>query len=133
MHVAQFSTFSKNCLMKYFLGLTQSLNCLDICTVICPVDSQGDSQFYIYALPNNIIQLPSAIFIWLIKYLHVLSDLIRQFSQFFMLEARYDFDLKTHNIFMMSELSDHPSGIVLRQALLNVYIVYCLTLRRYSN
>ena len=91
MHVAQFSTFSKNCLMKYFLGLTQSLNCLDICTVIwwkiCPVDSQGDSQFYIYALPNNIIQLPSAIFIWLIKYLHVLSDLIRQFSQFFMLEA----------------------------------------------
>ena len=100
---------------------------------ICPVDSQGDSQFYIYALPNNIIQLPSSIFIWLIKYLHVLSDLIRQFSQFFMLEARYDFDLKTHNIFMMSELSDHPSGIVLRQALLNVYIVYCLTLRRYSN
>ena len=84
--------------MNYFLGLTQSLNYFDICTVIwwkiCPVDSQGDSQFYIYALPNNIIQLPSAIFIWLIKYLHVLSDLIHQLSQFFMLEARYDFDLK---------------------------------------
>ena len=84
--------------MKYFLGLTQILNCFDICTVIwwkiCPVDSQGDSQFYIYALPNNIIQLPSAIFIWLIKYLHVLSDLIHQLSQFFMLEPRYDFDLK---------------------------------------
>ena len=100
MHVAQFSTFSKNCPMNYFLGLTQSLNCFDIgmyCNFMedsCPVDSQGDSQFYIYALPNNIIQLPSAIFIWLIKYLHVLSDLIRQFSQFFMLEARYDFDLK---------------------------------------
>ena len=84
--------------MKYFLDLTQNLDCYDKCIVIwwkiCPVDSQGDSQFYIYALPNNIIQLPSAIFIWLIKYLHVLSDLIRQFSQFFMLEARYDFDLK---------------------------------------
>ena len=84
--------------MKYFLGLTQSFNCSDVCNEIrwkiCPVDSQGDPQFYIYALPNNIIQLPSSIFIWLIKYLHVLSDLIRQFSQFFMLEAWYDFDLK---------------------------------------